>query len=236
MKHKQTVLRIGLPDGMRLYPSQFREMLAKIPELPNALFHRDEKGQTINERPGIRVAGATGWVGLIADENCSKLLREAAGAAILAVGGYTGRPCPVQIEEFDFNLKRLMEPKIYWIREMAIKRMRPRALAMDTESLIAERTLKSIEAACDMYGIECPTVDELGIKTVEVVHEQGLRVQTTNGPTNLFCTLVDAKVMIHGDLEGFWFVGNFTSRGYGRIIRPRPGMYFDAPRVGELLR
>lgn len=236
MKAKQTVLRIGLPNGMRLYPSQFREMLAKIPELPNALFHRDEKGQTINERPGIRVAGATGWVGLVADQGCEKLLRDAAGAAILAVGNHTGRPCQVQIEEFDFGLKALAEPKTYWIREMAIKRVRLRSLELDVESLIQERALTSIEAACDKYGIECPTADDLGIRTVEIVHQRGLRVQTTLGITNMFCTLVDARVMIHADLDGMWFVGNFTSRGYGRIIKPSPGMSFEAPRKADFLQ
>lgn len=236
MKHKQTLLRIGLPDGMRVYPSQFREMLAKIPDLPNALFHRDESGQTINERPGVRVAGAVGWVGLVADQDNEKLLREATGAAILAVSKHTGKACPVQIEEHDFGLKLTDEPRMYWVREMVLKRKHPRAVAQDIETLVRDRVLSSIEANCDKYAIECPTAEQLGIETVEIVHQRGLRLQTTTGVTNMFVTLVDAVIMVHADLDGMWFVGNLTSRGYGRIIKSRPGMRFDEPRQAEFLQ
>jgi hypothetical protein len=235
MKPKQTILRINLPHGVRLFPSQFRELLAKIPQLKNGLFHRDEAGQTLNERPGVRVAGGRGWVGLVSDEKNELLVREAAGAAIMAVSEFTGRACPVQIEKTDFWLKALHEPKIYWVREMVLKRG-AKARAQNLANLIEDRMLAAIEDACERYSIDCPTADSLGIKTIEIVHECGLRLQTTSGVTNQFVQLVDARVMIHADLEGEWFVGNLTSRGYGRIILPRPGLQFDAPRKAGFLQ
>lgn len=231
MMQKQTVLRIGLPPETRLYPSEFRELLAKIPRMPSALFHVDENRVSLNERPGIRVVGAAGWVGLVADENNELLLREATGAAILAVNQLIGRACRVEIEEHDFGLKPTNEPKFYWVREMAIKQRHKRAREQDPESLIRDRILTSIEASCDKYGIECPTADDLGIQTVEAIRPRGLRLKTTTGVTNEYVMLVDAKVMMHADLDGMWFVGNLTSRGYGRLIKDRPGMRVNGERA-----
>lgn len=235
MPQKQTLLRIGLPHGVRVYPSEFREMLAKVPSMPNALFHRDKEGETLNERPGIRVAGAVGWVGLVADEENKMLLREATGAAILAVSERTGRSCDVKIEEHDFNIKPTNEPRMYWIREMVIKR-RTNARTQDVSTLVQARTLSSIEAICEKYGFDCPTAEQLDIQTVEVVHDRGMRLQTTTGVTNMWVTLVDTRVMIHADLAGHWFVGNLTSRGYGRIIKDRPGLHFSNSYKSEVLR
>jgi hypothetical protein len=236
MHHKQTLLRIGLPPGTRLYPSEFREMLAKLPDMPSALFHVDENRVSLNGRPGIRVAGAAGWVGLVADADNKLLLREATGAAIMAVSQRIGQSCKVEIEEHDFGLKQQNEPKIYWVREMAIKQRHQSAREKAPETLIEERVLSSIEATCAKYGMDCPTAEDLGVKTVEAIRPRGLRLQTTAGLTNEYVMLVDAKVMVHADLDGMWFVGNLTSRGYGRIIKDRPGMRFGPQRAGEVLQ
>lgn len=205
-------------------------MLAKIPNMPNALFHVDEKRNPLNERPGIRVAGAQGWVGLVADEDNKLLLREATGAAIMAVSERIGQSCQVQIEEHEFGLKPTHEPKVYWVREMAIKQRHKSARDKDPETLIRDRILSSLEATCDKYGIDCPTAEVLGVQTIEAVRPRGLRLMTTAGITPEFVMLVDAKVLIHADLDGMWFVGNLTARGYGRIIKDRPGMRFDGER------
>jgi hypothetical protein len=235
MLHKQTLLRIGLPRGLRVYPSEFREMLAKVPNMPNALFHRDEDGETLNDRPGIRMVGAVGWVGIVADEENKMLLREATGAAILAVTERTGRSCDVKIEEHDFGITQTEEPRVYWVREMVLKR-KAKARAQAVETVIEDKALTSIEAACEKYGMDCPTAEQLGIKTVEIVRERGMRLQTTSGVTNMWVTLVDAKVMIHANLQGHWFLGNLTSRGYGRVIQEREGFTFEPARKGEVLR
>ena len=213
MHHKQTLLRIGLPPGVRLYPTEFREMLARNPGMPNALFQVNEHRQPLNERPGIRTVGGGGWIGILADEDNKLVLREATGAALMSVSEHTGRACRVAIEEHDFGLKPLHEPNIYWVREMAIKRRHQRARDQDMESLIRDRALSSIEATCDKYGIDCPTPEDLGIEIVEVVHQRGLRLQTTKGVTNEYVTLVDAK-----------------------LIQDRPGMRMETPRAGGVLQ
>lgn len=232
----QTLLRISLPDGVTLYASHFREMLAKLPGMPAALFHRDVEGKTINERPGVRVVGGSGWVGLLADSEHEQLVSMVAGAAILAVGAYANRPCKVQMESLKFGVKLSQVPQMYWVREMAIKRKSPKARAQEVGALIAERVLTSIEATCDKYGFDCPPADQLGISTVEIVRERGMNLETSTGLTGMFVHLVDAVVMIHAGLDGMWFVGNLTARGYGRLIRPRPGMRMEENNRGGVLK
>jgi len=231
----QSLLRIALPPGCRVYPSTFRELLSKVPDLPNALFHRDESGQTINARPSLRVVGGQAWVGLLANPGQERLLRDAVGPAIIAISNYTGLACKVEMETLDYDLRASDEPTVYWIREMAIKRRHPRAMSLDIETLIAERTLGAIEAACLDAGIDCPTAEQLGIQTLEAIRPRGMQLLTTTGLTKEFVTLVDARVMLHGKLNGMWFAGNLTSRGYGRIILPRPGMQFGPDRNGSVL-
>ena len=234
--NQQSLLRIHLPPGHRVYPSTFREMLAKVPDLPNSLFHRDDNNETLNSRPGVRVVGARTWVGLLANPGYDRVVRDAVGPAIIAVSNHTGIACKVEMEQLEFGLVARDEPTVYWIREMAIKRRGPRALNMDLESLIAERVLTSIEAACSSADFECPTKEQLDIRTVEVVRSRGMQLQTTSGVTKEFVQLVDARVMIHAKLNGMWFAGNLTSRGYGRIILPRPGMDFGPEREGSVLQ
>lgn len=232
----QTLLRISLPDGFTLYASHFREMLAKLPGVPAALFHRDAEGKTLNERPGIRAMGGAGWVGLLADSEHAPLVIAAAGAAILAVSTFVGRPCKVQMENLNFGIKLAHSPQTYWVREMAIKRKSPKARAQDVGSLIAERALSSIEATCEKYGLDCPTSNQLEITTTEIVRERGMNLETSTGLTGMFVHLVDAVITVHADLGGMWFVGNLTARGYGRLIQPRPGMRMEENRRGGVLK
>lgn len=232
----QTLLRISLPDGFTLYASHFREMLAKLPGVPAALFHRDAEGKTFNERPGIRAVGGTGWVGLLADSEHAPLVTDVTGAAILAVSTLVGRPCKVQMEHLNFGIKLDHSPQTYWVREMAIKRKSPKARAQEVGSLIAERVLTSIEATCDKYGFDCPTSNQLEITTTEIVRERGMNLETSTGLTGMFVHLVDAVVTVHADLSGMWFVGNLTARGYGRLIQPRPGMRMEENRRGGVLK
>ncbi len=232
----QTLLRISFPEGVTLYASHFREMLAKLPEVPAALFHRDVEGKTLNERPGIRVVGGTGWVGLLADSEREPLVTAVAGAAILAVSAYAKRPCKVQMESLQFGVKLSHAPQAYWVREMAIKRKSPKARAQEVGALIAERVLTSIEATCEKYGFDCPTADQLEISTAEIIRERGMNLETSTGLTGMFVHLVDALVIVHADLDGMWFVGNLTARGYGRLIRPRPGMRMEENKRGGVLK
>ncbi len=234
MPKHQEVLRISLPAGVRLYPSRFRELLAKVPGLPNALFHRDDQGETINGKPPIRTVGGASWVGLVADPGEEELLRLAVGPAIMAVTKEVGSPCPVQVERREFGLEPADAPKPYFVREIVVKRGMVKEGA-DIPALIKARIEDSVETICANNGFDCPTREAMGIYVHEVTGVKGLRLQTTAGVTNRYVGLANARILINADLKGFWSVGSLTSRGYGRLIYAFPGMNTALEHKGGVL-
>lgn len=219
---KQTLLRLGLMQGVTLYPSRFRELLAKQSGLPSALFHYTDDGKTQNGLPGIRMVGAKGWVGVLADCNHTDLLFQALGPAVKAVTDFCGKPVRAGIEEHEFDLIQLHYPKRYRVREMALKRRWEGAREMPVEELVAKRLLAGIERMAVTYGLDCPTPDQLGL-AVDVTKAIGMPLSTTAGVTGEYVTLANAEFMLHADLKGLWFAGNLTTRGYGRIAAMLPG-------------
>ncbi len=220
---KQEVLRITLPGGVQLYPSKFRELLAKVPGLPNELFHRDEHGKTINCRPPIRTIGGVGWVGIVADPNAEDLLRLAVGPAIMAVTQEIGVACPVQLETREFSLVPTQFPRRYILREMVIKK----GMVQEEDKLqvlVKAKIEKSVEDICASNGFDCPSKENLGVYVHEITGVKGLRLQTTAGVTNRYVGLLNARVVINAELNGLWAVGGVTSRGYGRLIKEHKGM------------
>lgn len=217
---KQTLLRLGMPPGAAIYASKFKEKLAAHVDALGAanatkLFHHGENGP-IAAMPGLRFVGAKNWVGILADSDNQPLLFEFMGAAVKVATELAGRPVPVNVEEHKLDLKPLQYPKTYWIREMALKRRHPKARNADINDLVLERLTKSIERQCARYGIECPTAEQLEI-SVDVTRDLGMPLTTTTGVTKEYVTLANASFTIHAELTGFWFAGNLTSRGYGRI-------------------
>ncbi|QMI49808.1 type IV CRISPR-associated endonuclease Csf5 [Burkholderia sp. MBR-1] len=218
---KQTLLRIGLPDGAQIYPSRYRELLAKEAStwgFPSALFHTNELRSAEPGMPGVRVVGGKRWIGILADEANTSVIYQVMGGAVAAANSLTGRNTPVEVEEHELGLKPRHHPQQYWIREMVLKRRSPSAREGDLEDLARRRLTAGIERMATRYGIDCPTDDQLGID-VSIKRNLGLRLTTVSGPTNEFVTLLDMSFTIHADLGGIWFAGNLTSRGYGRIGR-----------------
>ncbi|RQZ31659.1 hypothetical protein DIE14_01740 [Burkholderia sp. Bp9017] len=216
---KQTLLRIGLPAGVQIYASRFRELLAKESagrEFPSALFHYDDRNGPAQGMPGVRILGGKRWLGILADEDHAGVIYQVMGDAVRAASHLAEQNTPVQVEQHELSLKPRHEPRRYWVREMALKRRSPSARASDIEELARRRLVAGIERMAARYGIDCPPEEQLGVD-VEVKREIGLRLSTTAGPTNEYVTLLDMSFTIHAELEGFWFVGNLTSRGYGRI-------------------
>ncbi|KKI36121.1 hypothetical protein VI03_25455 [Burkholderia vietnamiensis] len=218
---KQTLLRISLPPNAHLYPSRFRELLAKEVarnQLPWTLLHSSDQGIPLPGMPGVRVVGGHRWLGLLADEAHTPLLYQAMGSAVQAVTQMLGANASVEVEQRELSLTPLQTPERYWIREMVLKRRSPAARNSDLEELAQRRLVSGIERMARQYGIDCPTQEQLGI-VVSVRRNLGLQLSTTNGPTSEWVTLVDMEFMIHAKLGGYWFAGNLTSRGYGRIGR-----------------
>lgn len=229
----QHLLKITLPHSQAIFPAEFRELLAKIPNLPNALFHRDEAGETINHIPGIRVVGGAGWVGIVADEENEPLLRMATAPAIMAVSNKLGVACPVVIERRKFALMPIQTVKRYYVREMVIKKgLRGTPTKEHVDEIVARRIVESIERTCARYGWDCPTAEAMGI-VVDQTDHKALRLVTTTGITNQYVALLNTTVYMHLDLDGIWFAGNLTARGYGRIIADHPGLKQQRVRAGK---
>jgi hypothetical protein len=212
----QTLLRIRLPEGARLYPQEFRELLAKQPGMPHDLFHYDDAGRPRQGMPGVRTVGAHRWAGLLADSEHADLIYQVTGPAVQAVTRRLGANVRLEIEQHDLAIKRRDELRKYFVREMAVKRRRPGARTADVEALVTERLMASLARMATHHGLDCPTAADLGL-VVDVEREVGLRLSTTTGPTEEFVTLLNASFWVHADLKGMWFAGNLTARGYGRI-------------------
>lgn len=225
---KQTLLRIGLPSGTLLYASRFRELIARLPNVPAMLFHRAEDGRTHPGAPGIRFVGGRQWVGILADPGHEGLVYDVMGAAVKAVAQEISKAVPVSVEERELGINACHGPVRYWIREMAIKRRTDVRRKASTHDLVASILLRDIEAQASRFGLDLPTRDQLDL-SVEVVSEKGLRLQTTAGVTNEYVHLVNASFDIHAELRGIWFAGNLTSRGYGRIGRDLDRLAVHAP-------
>lgn len=213
----QTVLRISLPDGVRLYPKTFREMLAKDADMPAEFFHYQENGHTKPGMPGVRIIGARNWVGVVADEAHEHFVYAVAGSALKLVSRHCGQNVRLNIEKHELAVTRRHEPRHYLIREMVLKRKRPGARNANLHTVARERLLAGLERMAAHHGLDLPTEEELGLE-IDITRNIGYPLLTPGGPANPCPTLLDASFSIHADLKGMWFSGNVTARGHGRII------------------
>lgn len=215
---KQTILKIRLPEGARIYPSRFRELLAKQNDLPEGFFHY-ENGRPRNGLPETQVVGGKGWVGVLASGDAQRaIVAQATGTAIRAASAELGgRPVQVAIEDIEFAVRDGHMPITYFIREMAIKRRHPGARTADVRDLIERRLRQALARQAESAGLDMPV--DYPLQIAEVTRERGLRLETASGMTNEYVHLVDASFSTTLVLSGIWMCGNLTARGYGRIIR-----------------
>ena len=236
---KQYLLRFSLPSGVRMYPNVLREALARSNTLPPEFFGYDpETGKPLCEKPlsadktptqaqlanpkaipPIRIVGATTWVGILATgEQAKQLLDAATMPAIAAVTAHCKQPVPVQVEEHDLSIASQEWPTEYWVREMVIKKGLATARDEETQMAVIKRRLEaSLMAQADHYGMDCPPESLLDIRITEIVRSRGLQIVGSDGPTPQYAALFDVRFLAHAALKGFWFAGNLTARGYGRI-------------------
>lgn len=213
---KQTLLRIKLPEGEVLYPSQLRSITAALNKPARALFARDEAGQAV-VYPGVRFVGGKSWVGILADEAHQELLMVHAGLVMMAVGKAVKGPCGFEVEDLECSLQAVHYPIAYRAQRIAIKKRHLHTA--DVTELLTQRIYQSIDRTCARFGMDCPDMEDMGIIGVHVEREIGMRLETDQGPTQQFVALIDATFSLHANLKGMWFVGNLTSRGHGRIVK-----------------
>lgn len=221
----QTLLRIALPADVRVFPSQFRERLAKDGDLPASFFHYDA-GRPMTGTPTVRIVGGKTWVGILAcGANQYDLVSEAMTPAVRALN-LQGRVLRTAIETFEFGVADSHLPQTYFIREMTIKRRHVAARLADDRDLVTERLRQGlIRQFCEN---EFYVPDDFPLMVTEVIRPRGLHLKTANGKSNEYVTLLDAQFVTPLNLSGFWFAGNLTARGYGRIIRDA-GQFVAAP-------
>jgi hypothetical protein len=227
----QTLLKYQLPKGVRVYPNQFRELLAKQDlQLPEA-FHRTPDGKTNTGLPGICFVGGVSWVGILANPNQDAIFNQMIGPATMAISRFLNTSVPVQIDQIKFGAQARLVPVNYRLREMALKRRYDTTRARPVEELVRERILKGMARIANQYGIDLPSDDALDVD-VTIRYERGLRLEVPQKMTNEFLHLVDADVSMNVDLAGMWQVGNLTSRGYGRLIQEHPGIPANKQIIG----
>lgn len=215
---KQTLLKIMLPHGCNLYPGRLRTLTAALDKPSASLFARDEAGQTV-KYPGVRFVGGQRWVGVLADQEHEDVLLAHTGQILMAVSKDVGAPCPVEVETHDCSLTPTHHPIAYRANRIAIKKRHPGARSAEITQLLASRIYSSIDRTCAKFGIYCPDVEDLGVMGVRVEREIGMRLETDKGQSNEFVSLIDASFFLHAELRGYWFVGNLTARGHGRVSR-----------------
>ncbi|MGF6440142.1 type IV CRISPR-associated endonuclease Csf5 [Paraburkholderia youngii] len=215
---KQTLLRIRLPEGERLYVSDFREAMAKQVGIQPELFHYGDNGKPAPGIPHVHFVGGKSWVGILADEERTPLLYDVMGSAVRAAQALTGKLLPAGIEEITLGLRLQHWPTRYFVREMAIKRRTKKSRESGFDELVKDRLTKSLARQAQEYGIHLPSEEQLAIE-VSVIRPRGLRLSTTSGLTREYVMLTDVSFTIHAKLTGIWQAGSLTARGYGRIGR-----------------
>lgn len=169
--------------------------------------------------PAVRFVGGRTWVGLLVTGSDNKyLFDQALAPAIQIVNGLAGKPVPVEMETRDLAIEKTNELHPYFIRNLVLRR------AHWKEKSEAERVglvSASIERALERQGLaaslDIPPADLLDIKVASIIRPRALRLTADRGQTGQYFGLADVNFYLAAKLEGFWFCGNLTSRGYGRI-------------------
>lgn len=215
---KQTLLKIRVPDGHTLYPRQLRGLVAKLDKPSPALFARDEFGTSV-KYPGVRFVGGRNWVGVLADEAHEEVLSRSIGDVLLQVSRHVGQPCPVEVEQHDLSLNASDRPYNYRASRIALKLRTHKGRNEPTSVVLADRIYGSIDRTCAQFGLDCPDQESMGIMNVVIERDIGMRLDTAEGETGEFVSLIEATFTLHADLRGMWFVGNLTARGHGRVFK-----------------
>lgn len=215
----QTLLRMSLPNGRTLWPDELRAVVARQDKLIDPLLMgRDEHGRTL-PNPPVRFVGSRKWVGLVANPGFEDLLYAHTGVVIKAASQQLGVPVPVVVEEHELRLSRSHTPSFYAALNVAFKRRNETARGMPEAELFVDRLRKGLERQAMLFGIDCPMGDELEIDNVRIDRQLGMGLKTDRGLTGEAVTLLTkVEFTMFAELRGFWFAGNLSSRGYGRIV------------------
>lgn len=223
---KQNLLKIEIPKGKELRGADFREMLAKETNLPEAFFHYENgkpksssngsKNQA-DALPPICIISGKGWVGILAQPGHEELIELATGKALRVVNKRLDTICKVELQSPEFGCAPHDAPATYWVREMVMKRRNPMSRSSSVEDLVERRVKSGLERYAEAYDIVLPSWEAMDLRITKCERPRGLAIRTTSGTTNEYATLVDVEFKAFVNLKGIWMLGNLTSRGYGRV-------------------
>lgn len=231
---RQTLLRFSLPEGMKLYPRQFRELLAARGTFSSQFFHRDAvTGRPANGRAMISMIGGPRWVGVLAQPGAEHLIDAHMVECLRAITAHVAAPVPMQIEQYDISLAATPYPVQYRLSEICLRKRikQPKMLRHQrlqhgrdkpNEQEIREVILRGLSAAARKHGWDLPLDEQIDLN-IWIKKEMGLRIETSEGLGDGACLII-ADVSMHLDLGGIWQFGDLSSRGYGRLIRQNPGV------------
>ena len=196
-----------------MWPDQFRTIVAgQDRKVAPEVMGRDAAGQTVHHPP-IRFVGGRSWVGMVADPGYEQLLLQHAGAAVQAASRALARPLAVDFEEHQFGVERSHTPVFYRALNVAFKRRSEKAKGEDVGALFSQRLVAALERQALRTGLDCPIADELEVANVQVPREMGMMLHTEG-----LKLLPSVEFTMFAELRGFWFAGNLSARGYGRIV------------------
>lgn len=239
----QTVVKLGLPKGMYLRPSDFREELAREhagKTVDDVFFHREPgTGFPQKGRAPIRVIGGSSWVGVLAEPGFGpELLHHL--PYLLSVARSKVGLLTVQIDETEVGVTPMSETYCdYVVRNMMVRR---RTLEKNPVEANLARQFRGTENSPEYLAqyLRNAVIEELRpaflARNQEVEDYLDLAVEitdqfpltcaysggTADAPRQQVMDRVHAKICMNAKLSGIWQVGALRSRGYGRIIRNLP--------------
>lgn len=214
----QTLLKITIPKGEKLYADQFRMIVAAQDKLSPALFGRGEDGNTVAD-PEVRFVGGHQWVGLVADGAHEQVVYESLGTVLDATARHFGKACAVEIERHELSFRPTDYPIFYRATGVALKRRGQQAWEQDPAELLTARIGSTLVKQVDHRGLDHPGVEALEVANVDFDRQLGMQLKVQTGPTKEYVSLFPRVTFsVFAELKGFWFVGNLSARGHGRIL------------------
>lgn len=203
-----------------MYATALREQLAKKELLPAEFFHANEIGINGPGRtPVIRIVGGKTWTGILGTGEESKdLINAAVMPALDILSTHYHKPVQIELETISVSMNDRDAYKLYWVREMAVKRGTLGQSGEALNAVLASKIKRSIERQAMDAGMEGMLPADIDVRVVAIERQLGMRLQTSTGWTNQYVGLFNLTIAMPIDLKGMWFAGNLTSRGYGRII------------------
>ena len=221
----QQIITIKIPNGKQCYAEEFRERVAKKMDGVKgsaALFHYDEKGNTLNGTPPCRFISSKNMLGFISERECglqdvNSIMPYFMQAAIEVFGN---AEFGLNIFQRSKSISRSDFPQTYIISGFA-KKLKGSCYGLGTASNsktlddVIKREINNLIANAYASGIidEQLSENELDV----VIHEASMSVYPVKKGNKLCVANIKTIFSMNYKLNGYWQVGSLTARGKGMI-------------------